>query len=164
MTAPFTSNEPRLLPPKQAGPDYELSLHEDSKSFTIDAGMPRLAPIKSDTPGVGEYDPERAAPGDHRGPQFGLDKKTNLPFTAASTDAIYYHDEIEEKLGLERGKMSAPFTSNEPRLLPPKQAGPDYELSLQKGSKSFYIEPVIPRLASTVRSMLVATFMLFLFA
>merc|ERR550514_2460761 len=63
----FTSNEPRLLPPRQSGPDYEIR-EQRAQGKTIDANTPRLAPVKSDTPGAGTYDPNtgRKIKGGHR--------------------------------------------------------------------------------------------------
>ena len=97
--------------------DYELK-EQKSQGKTIDPHAPRLASVRNDTPGAGTYDPQdtkKKAPSAN----FGKSKAVDLPFRGASTDAIYYPDEQHAN-----SHPSAAFTSNEPRLLPPRQAGP----------------------------------------
>jgi len=70
----------------------------------------------------------------------------DLGFRPPMTDALYYPQEME--IGYQMGgAASSSFTSNEPRLLPPKQAGPDYDGAyLDKTTGSVYIEPSLDRL------------------
>ena len=97
--------------------DYDVK-EQKSQGKTIDPHAPRLASVRNDTPGAGTYDPQdtkKKAPSAN----FGKSKAVDLPFRGASTDAIYYPDEQHAN-----SHPSAAFTSNEPRLLPPRQAGP----------------------------------------
>ena len=137
MTAPFTSNEPRLLPPKQAGPDYELPEQQPGGVY-IEPNLPRLpAPRQA---GEDYQLPDAKLPG------FAFDaaqEQHKVPLDP-STDAIYYNDGAE-KLEAQRGTGSGGFLSNQPRLAAAKQAGPEYELPEQQPG-GVYIEPNLPRL------------------
>ena len=49
----FLSNQPRLAAAKQAGPDYELPEQQPGGVY-IEPNLPRLTPLKGNTPGPGE--------------------------------------------------------------------------------------------------------------
>ena len=133
-TSSFKSTEPRMLPTKAPASDafYDAPA-EKVHGAILDSNQPRLLPIKSETPGPGEYDSAKATASgkeasfsadQKKGAEFGKSAR-GLPLKAAATDAMYYHDELEEKLSKDHGHQSSAFKSAEPRMLPTKAPASD---------------------------------------
>jgi hypothetical protein len=133
-TSSFKSAEPRMLPTKAPASDafYDAPA-EKVHGAILDSNQPRLLPIKSETPGPGEYDSAKATASgkeasfsadQKKGAEFGKGPR-GLPLKAAATDAMYYHDALEEKLAKDHGHQSSAFKSAEPRMLPTKAPASD---------------------------------------
>ena len=118
--------------------DDELP-EEKGRGSTVEPNLPRLPAPRQ---GGEQYDlPEAKLPGlatDNQGARL-------FEYEPARSDAMYYHDELGEKVEREKDKGSKSFVSDEPRLFAVKQAGPEYELPEEK-SRGMYIEPNMPRM------------------